>query len=418
MKLSLRTLLFVFFLANLINAQSSYPSYYAQNIFGLTSPGAMKYGLYGYDNPALLTTMHQPDIYFTWNDQVGKWSEFNHWGLFAAIPNFGFAVINQKKEGYSVADWKLSAGFGGEVFSLGLGFGWSSGDVDIYQRSTLFTVGALYRPLRYLSVGLVGSLPTSGYSEGAVDVGIRPFGNEMLTFFGDYVFRKNKNSKDIKWSTGVAFEPIDGLRIIGRYFDTKIFNIGLQISFGNVGFTTQTHYDKEGSHSFNTYGLRVGAYDRHPFTVFSEDKNYAKINMYGRVSYQRYKFFDDSKTLIELLEQIETAKNDKTVSGIAVNTSGMRVNREMLWELREKLKEFKSSGKKVVIYIDQCGMDELHFASVADKIVLDPVGSIDITGYILGRQYFKGTLEKLGIGFNEIRYFKYKSLRKLLQTMR
>jgi len=131
--------------------------------------------------------------------------------------------------------------------------------------------------------------------------------------------------------------------------------------------------------------------------------------MYGGVSYQRYKFFDDSKTLIELLEQIETARNDKSVSGIALNTSGMRINREMLWELREKLKEFKSTGKKVVIYLDRCGMDELHFASVADKIVLDPLGSIDMKGYILGRQYFKGTLEKLGVGFNEIRHFKYKS---------
>ncbi len=412
MKLSLRILLSVFFIANLIYAQSSYPSYYAQNIFGLTSPGAMKYGLYGYDNPALLTTMHQPDIYFTWNDRVGTWSEFNHWGLFAAVPNFGFTVINQKAKGYSVADWKLSAGFGGEAFSLGLGVGWSSGDVDIYQRSTLFTVGTLYRPLRYLSIGLIGNLPTSGYSEGAVDVGIRPFGNEMLTLFGDYVFRKNRNPKDIKWSAGVAVEPVDGFRITGRYFDTDIFNIGLQLSFGNVGFTTQTNYDKEGNHSFNTYGLRVGAYDRHPFRVFSEDKNYVKINMYGGVNYQRFKFFDDSNTLIDLLEQIEAAKNDETISGIAINTSGMRVNREIIWELREALKEFKSTGKKVIIYIDRVGMDEFHFASVADKLVMDPFGDLMLQGYMLGRQYYKGTLEKLGVGFNELRYFKYKSARE------
>ncbi|MCL4279758.1 MAG: signal peptide peptidase SppA, partial [Ignavibacteriaceae bacterium] len=48
-------------------------------------------------------------------------------------------------------------------------------------------------------------------------------------------------------------------------------------------------------------------------------------------------------------------------------------------------------------------------ASVADKIIIDPMGSIQLTGIIKGRQYYKGTLEKLGIGFTELRYFKYKS---------
>ena len=40
-----------------LNAQSEFPTYYSQNQFGMTSPGAMKYGLYGYDNPAVLTQL-------------------------------------------------------------------------------------------------------------------------------------------------------------------------------------------------------------------------------------------------------------------------------------------------------------------------------------------------------------------------
>jgi protease-4 len=409
MKTFARCLLLISIFSSAIIAQSSYPSYYAQNKFSLTSPGAMKYGLYGYDNPAMLVTLNQPDFYFTWNDATGDWSDFNNWGLFAAVPNFSFTIINQRSQGYAVADWKLSAGFGSSSFSLGAGIGWSSGDVDVFKHSTLFTLGALYRPARYLSIGLLGNIPTSGIAEGAIDLGIRPFGNEVVTLFGDYVFRKDRNPNDIKWSTGVAVEPIDGLRITGRYFDTEIFNVGIQLSFGNAGLTTQTHFDKDGNHSFNTYGIRVGTYDRHPFRVFSEGKDYAKLNMYGRVSYQRFQFFDDSQTLIEILKQIEAAKNDETISGITINTSGMRVNREMIWELREALKEFKSTGKKVIIYIDRAGMDELHFASVANNIVLDPFGNLFLDGFIWGRQYYKGTLEKLGIGFEELRYFKYKS---------
>ena len=81
----------------------------------------------------------------------------------------------------------------------------------------------------------------------------------------------------------------------------------------------------------------------------------------------------------------------------------------MLWEIREKLKEVKSYGKKVYVYIDRAGMDLYHFASVADKIVLDPMGTISLEGYLMGRTFLKGTLDMVGIGFHELRYFKYKS---------
>ncbi|MCK7525884.1 MAG: S49 family peptidase [Ignavibacteriales bacterium] len=116
------------------------------------------------------------------------------------------------------------------------------------------------------------------------------------------------------------------------------------------------------------------------------------MNLQGGIKYQNFKLFDNSKTLFNLLEQLDAVKNDKSVSGIAINLSGANINKEMYWELREKLREIKSYGKKVYIYIDRAGMDEYHFASVADKIILDPMGSISLNGYIMGRTFFKGTL--------------------------
>jgi protease IV len=40
---------------------------------------------------------------------------------------------------------------------------------------------------------------------------------------------------------------------------------------------------------------------------------------------------------------------------------------------------------------------------------MDPQGMITLEGMIMGRQYYKETLAKIGIGFTEWRYFKYKS---------
>jgi protease-4 len=401
----------LFFLLSVISlkAQSTFPSYYLQNELNLTSPGAMKYGLYGYDNPAILSTLQKPDILFLWSDKTGEWSDFNNWGLFAAFPNIGFGLIKQKVGNLSVTDYKLSGALGSNAYSIGLSYGWSGGDNAYFNHSDLFTIGSLFRPSRYLSFGIVGNIPTSGNSEGALDLALRPLGDEKLTLFGDFIFKNQRNPDDIRWSAGAAFEFLPGIRLTGRYFNTKFFSTGIQVSFGNIGLSTQTSFNKDGNHLYNVYGIRVGAYDRTFFEKLKSDNNYVEMNLYGRTNYQRFKWFDNSKTLYELLNQIEAAKNDKSVSGIAINTSGMEMNREMIWEVRKKLDEFKSAGKKIVVYIDRATINQYHLASAADQIILDPQGFIVLEGYMWGRNYFKGALDKLGIGFTELRYFKYKS---------
>mgnify|MGYP005863411033 FL=1 len=60
----------------LFSASALAQTYYSQMDFALTSPGALKFGLYGYDNPALLTSITHPDIYFTWSDIIVNWGNF------------------------------------------------------------------------------------------------------------------------------------------------------------------------------------------------------------------------------------------------------------------------------------------------------------------------------------------------------
>jgi protease IV len=391
-------------------AQTGFSTFYSRNDFLLTSSGSMKYGLYGYDNPALLTYIHQPDIMFNWSDATGHWNDFNRWGLFTVIPNFGFGLIHQKYLGKSVTDYHLAAGFGNKSMSFGIGYGWSGGDIEYFQRRKLLTVGTLLRPSLYFSLGATGTFSANDRHEGAIDLGIRPLGNELLTLFTDYAIENKQNLKHGGWSYGAALEFLPGIRITGRYFNTHTFTTGIQVSFGRIGVSTQAHYDKDSKHSYNTYGIRMGAYDRTIVgTKVFPEKKYVELNLNGPIKYQRFKLFDESNTLADLLATIKAAKEDPTVNGIAINTSGMTANKEMLWELREQLKEFKASGKKVVVFIDLPNIDVYHFASVADKIVMDPTGTLTLEGYIMGRTYLKGTLAKLGIGYDEWRFFKYKS---------
>ncbi len=409
MKIYLPAFVFMFTILQSLNAQTISQSYFEQDLYGLASPGAMQYGLYGYVNPAILASVNQANLYFAWSDAVGKWNEFNNWGLFASIPNVGFDVVHQDISGIQFTNYKLSAGFGNLSYGFGIGYGWTTGDLTNNELSSIYTLGFLIRPDKYLSVGLIGNLPARRQKEGILDLAVRPFGTEVVSFFGDYAVKKNYLSGENKWSAGATVEALPGIRITGRYFDSKIFNLGVELSLGRIGFTSGFKYNNSGKYSYNIYGIRVGEYDRNPLASFSKKDKYVDINLLGPLKYQRYEFFDHSNTLLDIINEIDAAKEDKSVAGIAINTSGMKINYEMIWELRKKLSEFKAAGKHVVIYIDRPDIETYDLASVADKIVMDPMGTIMLQGFLWGRQYYKNTLAKLGLGFHAWRYFKYKS---------
>ena len=107
-------------------AQSSFPSYYEQNKFNLASPSVLKFGLYGYDNPALLSLQPSADLLFTWSDRTGEWNDLNHWGFFFAAPSVGFSVVNNPPSEPSLVDQ-------GNTDASSVSLSWVSGvdpDVD------------------------------------------------------------------------------------------------------------------------------------------------------------------------------------------------------------------------------------------------------------------------------------------------
>ncbi len=417
---TLALLLAILFMPGFLYTQSTLPSYYAQKDFLMASPGAMGNGLYGVDNPALLNYMKKPDAAFAWTDQNGKWNDFNKWGLFTAIPHLGFSVIRESMPDGAgkMTDYNLSAGFGGRVIGFGFGYNWITATGNVKGISNHWTLGGLIRPFRNVSVGMTGRFATGGGSrEGVFDVGLRPFGNEWLTLFGDYAVQNKKPLGYDKtgWSAGAVAEVLPGVRFTARYFDSKVVTAGVQFSFGNAGVSVQGVTDRDRKYSHNTYAVRLGAYDRNIFRshVFRK-KQYVRYTLNTEIKHRRFMLFDKSVTLINLIREIDHAKNDPMVSGIAMNISGIEINREMAWELREKLLDFKSTGKHVIIYIDIAGMTEYHFASVADKIVMDPMGMVMVQGYVAGRTFMKGMLEKIGVGYDEWRFFKYKSAAEVL----
>ena len=128
----------------------------------------------------------------------------------------------------------------------------------------MVTLGFLARPSPVFSLGIVGTAATAVRDKQVgIDTGIRPWKDEFITIFGGYATRTGEEGV---WSAGVAAEPLPGIRVIGRTIDSRSFSLGLEMSFGNGGITVQSHFDESGSHAYNTYGLRLGAYDRNVFS--------------------------------------------------------------------------------------------------------------------------------------------------------
>lgn len=393
------------------NAQRSFLTYYEMSPIMQASPGAFKFGLYGFDNPAITSYLTSPDLQFSIMEENA--GGINPWGVFTGSPYGGFGFFRQGDSAGSVIDYRYSLAMGSKKFALGLNYGFVGGDKSRFKRSNSFGWGALLRPIQYFSLGVFQTFSINKDEfESVVDFAIRPFGDAYpLAFFVDAAMFNNEKIKDAKWSSGISWEVLDGIRLNGRYFSNKGYAAGVDISMGQIGYSGVTSFNSDNKNIGNSFSIRSGALDRTIFdkNTFNFAKSYLKMDLSGEIKYQRGPFFDNSRTLYSTLTKIEKARESKNISGLIINFTNTIAGREMLWEIRQELQKFRDAGKKIIIFIDRGGIDSYHFASVADKIVIDPLGTYSFEGYMLGRSFYKKMLENAHIGYDEIRLWKYKS---------
>lgn len=394
-----------------LTAQPLVPDYHSQSGFLPASGGVYGNGLYGVDNPAWLTTVRMPEVGILFQKPTGGNEDHGTYGVFMSGQGLGLTYLHTNTPAGVVNDYSFALAGGNRTFGAGFGYQWSSGDRAAYNRMDMFSAGFFLRPNEYLSFGLSGRRTTHGDAEqGAVDVGVRPFGTPLLALFGDFSMDKRQTIANGHWSTGLLAEPFDGIRVSVRYFDSKAVSVGVGVSLGLVGVSVAPTIDRNSNHSATNVIIRSGGYDRTLFRgTFEPKEQFVKYDGLKRVAHTKGTFFNQTEPLLALLQEIEHAKNDPAVQGILINMNSVYGGRTLLWEVREKLKEFRASGKKVVIYIERGGIDTYHFASVADRIVMEPLGQLSLGGYIMGRSFLKGTLEKVGLAYDEWRFFKYKS---------
>lgn len=112
--------------------------------------------------------------------------------------------------------------------------------------------------------------------------------------------------------------------------------------------------------------------------------------------------------LFELLRTIDKAKDDDHIKGIFMDLSSLGAGYGKLTELRNALEEFKSSGKFVYAYGELFYNQTYYLASVADKVYLNPSGTILFNGMVADVTFVKETLKKLGVEMQAVKRGKFK----------
>ncbi|MBW4636101.1 MAG: signal peptide peptidase SppA [Iphinoe sp. HA4291-MV1] len=122
---------------------------------------------------------------------------------------------------------------------------------------------------------------------------------------------------------------------------------------------------------------------------------------------------DDKRiSLHTVLEALEKARRDKRIVGIYLDASRTTEDRvtgfATLKEVRQALEKCRAAGKKIVAYGMDWGEREYYLSSVADTIVVNPLGAMEINGLSVQPLFFAGALQKYGVGVQIVRVGKFK----------
>ena len=123
----------------------------------------------------------------------------------------------------------------------------------------------------------------------------------------------------------------------------------------------------------------------------------------------------EANSVIELksvLNSIDAATTDKRILAIYLDGSNGKLSNTgfaTLKEVRTALERFRASGKKIIAYSIDMDKRDYYLSSVADRIFINPMGSVNINGFRSETMFFKNAFDKYGIGVEVVRVGKYKS---------
>ncbi|HXC09311.1 MAG TPA: signal peptide peptidase SppA [Steroidobacteraceae bacterium] len=114
--------------------------------------------------------------------------------------------------------------------------------------------------------------------------------------------------------------------------------------------------------------------------------------------------------LRDVIEAIAAAKSDARIKLIVLDLGSLESSGlSKLQEIGAALRDFRASGKRVVVAADSLDQTQYYLASQAGEVYLDPMGMVYLDGFSYYRMFLKDAIDKLGVDVNVFRAGTFKS---------
>ncbi|MDO5055240.1 MAG: signal peptide peptidase SppA [Pasteurella oralis] len=112
----------------------------------------------------------------------------------------------------------------------------------------------------------------------------------------------------------------------------------------------------------------------------------------------------------DVVYAIENAAKDERIRGLVLDLNFFEgADLPAIEYVGQAIKTFKTTNKPVVAFADRFSQSQYLLASYADDILINPIGSVEITGLRQENLYFKSMLDMLDATANVFRVGTYKS---------
>lgn len=119
----------------------------------------------------------------------------------------------------------------------------------------------------------------------------------------------------------------------------------------------------------------------------------------------------DTLPLRRVVAAIDKAAQDDRIVALFLDSSQGSNNTgyATLSEVRKALQRFRDSGKRVIAYDVDLSEKDYYLGSIADTVIINPMGAMEFNGLSSQQVFFAGALEKFGVGVQVVRVGKFKA---------
>lgn len=299
------------------------------------------------------------------------------------------------------------------------------------DHATDYTLGALSRPVPWLSLGAVAEHlfqpGLGGRTLGRVytmGVGVRPLAlsrikahdlGTRLTLTADVLMAEAASRSQARVRVGAELELPRGLALRAAMQDHGGFQLGIGLMGARAGYHGSAAFARDHDRLAVVHAVSIHQGEERTAFTSRKMRRVAVVRMGGVLGDESLSGFtitggpEGSVISAPYHRALERALEDPLTRGVLLDLRGVG-NMAQLEELRPRIARLRRAGKPVVAYLENGGgRGDLYMASACDRVVAGEEALFMGLGLRVERRYYRRLLADWGVRIDRTSMGRYKS---------